>query len=170
MKKEKKGSTFLVIIIMIVLIIFIAAPPVLRKVIKDEDTATPLGGTEDLSSMQALICQRQVSVGTMIYNINVTSSYQNNILNKVTINYTLPTTLDPTIDDSANAVVQEMNNLRNTGVFTETTTTAATRFEATKALMDQYNSDPIISNYNQSMTTQQANFVAAGYTCQVMNG
>ena len=169
MKKEKKGTTIFVIIIMILLIFVIALPPILRVVIKDEPS-DPLIEESQLEGMQSLICQRQVAVGTMIYNININSSYQNNALNKVVLNYRLTTAADPTVTAEMDTVVQEMNTIRSTGLFTETSGNNSVRFEITKAMMDQNSSNPIVSNYNQTFDIQRANLQAAGYTCQVMSG
>ena len=169
MKKEKKGTTIFIVIIMIVLILVIALPPILRVMIKEE-TSEPIIEESQLEGMQSLICQRQVAIGTMIYNININSSYQNNTLNKVVLNYRLTTTADPTVTAEMDTVVQEMNTIRSTGLFTETSGNNSVRFEITKAMMDQNSSNPIVSNYNQTFDIQRANLQAAGYTCQVMSG
>lgn len=169
MKEEKKGTTIFIVIIMIVLILVIALPPILRVMIKEE-TSEPIIEESQLEGMQSLICQRQVAIGTMIYNININSSYQNNTLNKVVLNYRLTTTADPTVTAEMDTVVQEMNTIRSTGLFTETSGNNSVRFEITKAMMDQNSSNPIVSNYNQTFDIQRANLQAAGYTCQVMTG
>ena len=123
--ENKKGSSLVnifVYLLIFILIVLIILPPVTRIFLKEDTTSSSNNNgnnsTNTVKTATALTCRKEVTVGTMIYNVTITSNYGNDILNKVTFNYSLPTTPDPTVTD--NPVETEINTLRSTGLVEET--------------------------------------------------
>ncbi len=107
MKKEIDIKNFLVYLTMGLLGIMIFIPPILRIVLKDgpqTDEQQQLQPTD----AKALICKKQVVEDNTTYNITITSSYQNNELNRVTFQYAFSnasnmTMIEPQTEEDANS-------------------------------------------------------------------
>ena len=130
--KEKKESSIMNIFIYLLIVIFIILiilPPLTRVFFKESTTDTNINssnGTNAVSSATALTCRREVTVGTMIYNVTILSNYSNDTLNKVTFSYEQPEVPDPTVTN--NPVLTEMETIRNSGLVEETTNGLSTSF------------------------------------------
>ncbi len=167
--KEKKESSFtniFVYLLIVIFIILIVIPPLLRVFLPDNTSNKTNTSTNNLTSATALTCRREVPVGTMIYNVTITSNYGNNVLNKVTFTYELPEVFDSTIVD--NPVLAEMNNLRNTGLLEETTTDTKTSFVLTKERKESNPTITSLDTYFQPLESQKTNLESLGYTCQTI--
>ena len=170
--KEKKESSFInifVYLLIVIIILLIIAPPLTRVFLSEETTNinnSNISNDNALTSATALTCRREATVGTMIYNITITSNYGNDILNKVTFVYDGPATVDPTIVD--NPILTEMNNIRNSGLVEETTDNLSTTFVLTKETKEANPSNTSLDAFFQSLENQQANLEALGYTCSTL--
>ena len=164
-KKESSLTNIFVYLLIVIFIILIIIPPVFRIFFND-DTSNNNTNTNNLTSATALTCKREVPVGTMVYNVTITSNYGNNVLNKVTFTYELPEVFDSTIVD--NPVLAEMNNLRNTGLLEETTTDTKTSFVLTKERKESNPTITSLDTYFQPLESQKTNLESLGYTCQTI--
>ena len=162
-KKENSLMNIFVYFLIVILILLIIAPPVTRIFFKKEKTNNNIN-SNNIKNATALICRKETTVGTMIYNITVTSNYANNILNKVTFNYELPKMPDTTVTD--NPVITEINNIRNTGIVEETSTEKSTIFILTKENKEKNPTNTSLDSFFQPLKEQKANLESLGYTCQ----
>ena len=164
-KKESSLTNIFVYLLIVIFIILIIIPPVFRIFFND-DTSNNNTNTNNLTSATALTCKREVPVGTMVYNVTITSNYGNNVLNKVTFTYEIPEVIDPTIVD--NPILTEINNLRNTGLLEETTTDTKTSFVLTKERKESNPTNTSLDTYFQPLESQRTNLESLGYTCQTL--
>lgn len=164
-KKESSLTNIFVYLLIVIFIILIIIPPVFRIFFND-DTSNNNTNTNNLTSATALTCKREVPVGTMVYNVTITSNYGNNVLNKVTFTYEMPAVMDPTIVD--NPILTEINNLRNTGLLEETTTDTRTSFILTKERKESNPTNTSLDAYFQPLASQRTNLESLGYTCQTL--
>lgn len=164
-KKESSLTNIFVYLLIVIFIILIIIPPVFRIFFND-DTSNNNTNTNNLTSATALTCKREVPVGTMVYNVTITSNYGNNVLNKVTFTYEIPEVIDPTIVD--NPILTEINNLRNTGLLEETTTDTRTSFVLTKERKESNPANTSLDTYFQPLESQRTNLESLGYTCQTL--
>lgn len=164
-KKESSLTNIFVYLLIVIFIILIIIPPVFRIFFND-DTSNNNTNTNNLTSATALTCKREVPVGTMVYNVTITSNYGNNVLNKVTFTYEMPEVIDPTIVD--NPILTEINNLRNTGLLEETTTDTRTSFVLTKERKESNSTNTSLDAYFQPLASQRTNLESLGYTCQTL--
>lgn len=167
--ENKKSSSIInifVYLLIFILILLIAIPPLTRIFLKEDTTSSnnnKTNSTNTVKSATALTCRREVTVGTMIYNVTITSNYGDDVLNKVTFNYQLPSILDSTVTD--NPVEAEINTLRSTGLVEETTTDTAVTFILTKENKEANPTNTALDNYFQPLDAQTTNLEALGYTC-----
>lgn len=167
--KEKKESTLtniFVYLLIIIFIILIILPPLFRIFMNDSTANNQGTPTNNLTSATALTCKREVPVGTMIYNVTITSNYGNGILNKVTFTYDMPEVLDSNVVD--NPILTEINNLRNTGLLEETTTDTRTSFVLTKEQKESNPTNTSLDAYFQPLEGQRTNLESIGYTCSTL--
>ena len=164
-KKESSLTNIFVYLLIVIFIILIIIPPVFRIFFND-DTSNNNTNTNNLTSATALTCKREVPVGTMVYNVTITSNYGNNVLNKVTFTYEMPEVIDPTIVD--NPILTEINNLRNTGLLEETTTDTRTSFVLTKERKESNPNNTSLDTYFQPLESQRTNLESLGYTCSTL--
>lgn len=169
--KEKKESSFMNIFVYLLIVIFIlliAAPP-LTRIFFSEDT-TNINNSNNINNKvntaTALTCRKEVTVGTMIYNVTITSNYGNDNLNKVTFIYDAPATIDPTIID--NPILTEMNNIRNSGLVEEVTDELSTTFVLTKEMKEANPTNTSLDAFFQPLEAQQTNLESLGYTCSTL--
>ena len=167
--KEKKESSIMNIFIYLliaILIILIILPPLTRVFFKESTTDTNINssnGTNAVSSATALTCRREVTVGTMIYNVIITSNYGNNTLNKVTFTYEAPEVVDNTVID--NPVLTEMNAIRNSGLVEETTNGLSTIFTLTRDVKEANPTNTSLDTFFQPLDSQTTTLESLGYTC-----
>ena len=163
-KKESSVTNIFVYLLIVILIILIAAPPLCRIFFKNENTVINSNSTSQ--SATALTCRREVTVGTMIYNVSVTSNYSNDTLNKVTFTYEAPEVVDNTITD--NPVITEMATIRNSGLVEETTNGLSTIFTLTKEKKEANPTNTSLDAYFQPLDIQQSNLESLGYNCSTL--
>ena len=167
--KEKKESSIMnifVYLLIVILIILIILPPLTRVFFKESNTDTNINssnGTNAVSSATALTCRREVTVGTMIYNVTITSNYGNNTLNKVTFTYEAPEVVDNTVID--NPVLTEMNAIRNSGLVEETTNGLSTIFTLTRDVKEANPTNTSLDTFFQPLDSQTSTLESLGYTC-----
>ena len=167
--KEKKESSIMNIFIYLLIVIFIILiilPPLTRVFFKESTTDTNINssnGTNAVSSATALTCRREVTVGTMIYNVIITSNYGNNTLNKVTFTYEAPEVVDNTVID--NPVLTEMNAIRNSGLVEETTNGLSTIFTLTRDVKEANPTNTSLDTFFQPLDSQTTTLESLGYTC-----
>ena len=170
--KEKKESSIMnifVYLLIIILIILIILPPLTRVFFKESNTDTNINssnGTNAVSSATALTCRREVTVGTMIYNVTITSNYGNNTLNKVTFTYEAPEVVDNTVID--NPVLTEMNAIRNSGLVEETTNGLSTIFTLTRDVKEANPTNTSLDTFFQPLDSQTTTLESLGYTCSTL--
>ena len=170
--KEKKESSIMNIFIYLliaILIILIILPPLTRVFFKESTTDTNINssnGTNTISSATALTCRREVTVGTMIYNVTITSNYGNNTLNKVTFSYEAPEIVDNTVTD--NPVLTEMETIRNSGLVEETTNGLSTIFTLTREVKEANPTNTSLDTFFQPLDTQTTTLESLGYTCSTL--
>ena len=170
--KEKKESSIMNIFIYLliaILIILIILPPLTRVFFKESTTDTNINssnGTNTISSATALTCRREVTVGTMIYNVTITSNYGNNTLNKVTFSYEAPEIVDNTVTD--NPVLTEMETIRNSGLVEETTNGLSTIFTLTREVKETNPTNTSLDTFFQPLDTQTTTLESLGYTCSTL--
>lgn len=162
-KKESSLTNIFVYLLIGIFIILIIIPPLLRVFLPDNTSNNTNTNTNNLTSATALTCKREVPVGTMIYNVTITSNYGNDVLNKVTFTYDMPEVVDYTIVD--NPVLTEINNLRSTGLLEETTTDTRTSFVLTKERKESNPTNTILDTYFQPLESQKTNLESLGYSC-----
>ncbi len=167
--KEKKESSIMnifVYLLIVILIILIILPPITRVFFKESTTDTNINssnGTNTVSSATALTCRREVTVGTMIYNVTITSNYGNNTLNKVTFSYEAPEVVDNTVTD--NPVLTEMETIRNSGLVEETTNGLSTIFTLTREVKEANPTNTSLDTFFQPLDSQTSTLESLGYTC-----
>lgn len=161
-KKESSLTNIFVYFLITIFIILIILPPVLRISFPDNVS----NNTNNLTSATALTCKKEVPVGTMIYNVTITSNYGNNTLNKVTFTYEMPKVVDTTIVN--NPILTEMSNLRSAGLLEETTTDTKTSFILTKEAKEANPTNTSLDTYFQPLESQKTNLESLGYTCQTL--
>lgn len=170
--KEKKESSIMnifVYLLIVILIILIILPPLTRVFFKESNTDTNINssnGTNAVSSATALTCRREVTVGTMIYNVTITSNYGNNTLNKVTFTYEAPEVVDNTVID--NPVLTEMNAIRNSGLVEETTNGLSTIFTLTRDVKEANPTNTSLDTFFQPLDSQTTTLESLGYTCSTL--
>ena len=170
--KEKKESSIMnifVYLLIVILIILIILPPLTRVFFKESNTDTNINssnGTNAVSSATALTCRREVTVGTMIYNVIITSNYGNNTLNKVTFTYEAPEVVDNTVID--NPVLTEMNAIRNSGLVEETTNGLSTIFTLTRDVKEANPTNTSLDTFFQPLDSQTTTLESLGYTCSTL--
>ena len=164
MEKKSNGlPNVLIYFFMVLLVLIVAAPPIFRIVFKEEEQTTPPTTSSGVTSATALTCQRDVVVGQMTYNVKIVSNYGNDVLNKVTFVYTLPTVTDETVID--NPVVTEMNTIRNSGLVTETNSATDVTFVLTREMKEANPANTSLDNYFNPLETQRTNLETLGYSC-----
>ena len=170
--KEKKESSIInifVYLLIVILIILIILPPITRVFFKESTTDTNINssnGTNTVSSATALTCRREVTVGTMIYNVTITSNYGNNTLNKVTFSYEAPEIVDNTVTD--NPVLTEMETIRNSGLVEETTNGLSTIFTLTREVKEANPTNTSLDTFFQPLDSQTTTLESLGYTCSTL--
>ncbi len=169
--KEKNSSIMnvFVYILIIIFIILILAPPVARIVFSTDsssDNINSVTNSDSLSTATALTCRREVVVGTMLYNITITSNYGDDVLNKVTFVYELPEVVDYTVTE--NSVLTEIETLRNSGLVTESTTDYTVTFVLDKDTKEANSSNTSLDYYFQPLETQTTNLESLGYSCSTL--
>ncbi len=168
--KEKKESSIINIFIYILIFIFIlliAAPP-LTRVFFSEDNSVNINNSNNngTGSTTALTCRREVTVGTMIYNVTILSNYSNDTLNKVTFSYEQPEVPDPTVTN--NPVLTEMETIRNSGLVEETTNGLSTSFILTKENKEANPTNTSLDTFFQPLDSQTTTLESLGYTCSTL--
>lgn len=170
--KEKKESSIMnifVYLLIVILIILIILPPITRVFFKESTTDTNINSSNNndtVSSATALTCRREVTVGTMIYNVTITSNYGNNTLNKVTFSYETPEVVDNTVTD--NPVLTEMNTIRNSGLVEETTNGLSTIFTLTREVKEANPTNTSLDTFFQPLDSQTTTLESLGYTCSTL--
>ena len=168
-KKESSITNIFVYLLIIILIILIALPPLFRIFFKESITDTNINSsnnTDTVSSATALTCRREVTVGTMIYNVTITSNYGDNTLNKVTFTYEAPEVVDNTVTD--NPVLTEMNTIRNSGLVEETTNGLSTIFTLTREVKEANHTNTSLDTFFQPLDSQTTTLESLGYTCSTL--
>ena len=168
-KKESSITNIFVYLLIIILIILIALPPLFRIFFKESITDTNINSsnnTDTVSSATALTCRREVTVGTMIYNVTITSNYGDNTLNKVTFTYETPEVVDNTVTD--NPVLTEMNTIRNSGLVEETTNGLSTIFTLTREVKEANPTNTSLDTFFHALDTQTTTLESLGYTCSTL--
>ena len=170
--KEKKESSIInifVYLLIVILIILIIIPPLTRIFFKEDTTNENINSSNNsdtISSATALTCRREVTVGTMIYNVTITSNYGNNTLNKVTFSYEAPEVVDNTVTD--NPVLTEMNTIRNSGLVEETTNGLSTIFTLTREVKEANPTNTSLDTFFQPLDSQTTTLESLGYTCSTL--
>lgn len=162
MKKNISLTNVIVYFLIVLFIILIILPPLARIFLK-VDTPNDTNNNNNLNTATALTCRKEIVVGTMIYNVAITSNYGNDVLNKVTFLYEMPEVIDNTVTE--NPVLIEIETLRNSGLVTETTTDSlSTTFVLTKETMEAY-PDNMLTSYFYPLELQTSNLESLGYSC-----
>ena len=170
--KEKKESSIInifVYLLIVIFIILIILPPLTRVFFKEDTTNANINSSNNsdtISSATALTCRREVTVGTMIYNVTINSNYGNNTLNKVTFNYEAPEVVDNTVTD--NPVLTEMNTIRNSGLVEETTNGLSTIFTLTREVKEANPTNTSLDTFFQPLDSQTTTLESLGYTCSTL--
>lgn len=170
--KEKKESSIInifVYLLIVILIILIILPPLTRVFFKESTTDTNINSSNNndtVSSATALTCRREVTVGTMIYNVTITSNYGNNTLNKVTFSYEAPEVVDNTVTD--NPVLTEMETIRISGLVEETTNGLSTIFTLTREVKEANPTNTSLDTFFQPLDSQTTTLESLGYTCSTL--
>lgn len=170
--KEKKESSIInifVYLLIVILIILIILPPMTRVFFKESTTDTNINSSNNndtVSSATALTCRREVTVGTMIYNVTITSNYGDNTLNKVTFTYEAPEVVDNTVTD--NPVLTEMETIRNSGLVEETTNGLSTIFTLTREVKEANPTNTSLDTFFQPLDSQTTTLESLGYTCSTL--
>lgn len=164
--KEKKASSLtniLVYLLIFIFIVLIILPPITRIFFKETSNNNENVNTDNITSATALTCRKEVTVGTMIYNVTITSNYGNDTLNKVTFTYEMPEVVDNTVTD--NPVLAEIDMIRNSGLVEENTEGLSTVFVLTKEAKEVNTNNTSLDDYFQPLDAQEANLTSLGYTC-----
>lgn len=175
-KKESSITNIFIYLLIAILIILIAIPPLTRVFFKEESSNTNINNVNNsnndeddsntVTTATALTCRRQVTLGTMVYNITITSNYGDDTLNRVTFYYELPTVVDPTITD--NPIVTEMANIRNSGLVEETTNETSTTFVLNREAKEADPTNTSLDAFFQPLDAQTTTLESYGYTCSVL--
>lgn len=168
--KEKKESSIInifIYLLIVVFIILIVLPPLTRVFFKEDNTVNINNSNNNgTGTATALTCRKEVTVGTMIYNVTILSNYSNDTLNKVTFSYEQPEVVDSTVTD--NPVLTEINYIRSTGLTDETTNGLSTVFVLTKEKKAANPTNTSLDSYFQPLDTQRTNLESLGYTCSTL--
>lgn len=167
-KKESSVINIFIYLLIVVFIILIALPPLFRIFFKESNTTNNSNNNSNntLNTATALTCRKEVMVGTMIYNVTITSNYGNDLLNKVTFNYQLPSETDSTVLD--NPIDTEINTIRNSGLVEETADESSISFVLTKEAKESNPTNTSLDAYFQPLETQTTNLESLGYTCSAL--
>ena len=165
-KKESSIINIFIYLLIVVFIILIALPPICRIVFKENSDNINNGEDATVKSVTALNCNREATVGTMVYNITISSNYTDDELTKVTFMYNLPEVVDSTI--TVNPIVTEINDLRNSGIVEDESTDTQARFVLTKDSKENNPDNTSLDNYFQPIDVQQSNLESLGYTCSTL--
>lgn len=166
-KRESSITNILVYLLIGILVLLIIVPPLTRVLFSEDVTGTDGSlGNSVVDTAAALTCRREVTVGTMIYNVTITSNYGNDILNKVTFNYEQPEVVDTTVTD--NPVLTEIATIRNSGLVEESTNGLSTTFILTKEMKEANSTNTSLDGYFQPLDTQKTNLESLGYTCSTI--
>ena len=167
--KSKKDSSIVnifIYLLIVVFIILIALPPICRIVFKESSDNINNGENATVKSVTALNCNREVTVGTMVYNETISSNYTNDELTKVTFMYNLPEVVDSTVTDDP--VMTEINTIRSSGLVEDQSTDTQTRLVLTRELKEKNSNNTSLDNYFQPIDVQQSNLESLGYTCSTL--
>ena len=167
--KSKKDSSIVnifIYLLIVVFIILIALPPICRIVYKESSDNINNGENATVKSVTALNCNREVAVGTMVYNETISSNYTNDELTKVTFMYNLPEVVDSTVTDDP--VMTEINTIRSSGLVEDQSTDTQTRLVLTRELKEKNSNNTSLDNYFQPIDVQQSNLESLGYTCSTL--
>lgn len=176
--KESSLTNIFIYFLIAIFILLIIAPPLARVLFKEEivdidnnEDANNNGNDnneedDEIINATALTCRKEVIVGTMLYNIAITSNYNDDILNKVTFTYSLPETVDPTV--TLDPVLTEIDTIRNSGLVTEETNQASIIFILTKDVKEANQDNTSLDTFFQPLKEQRSNLESLGYACSVL--
>lgn len=168
-KKESSVTNIFIYLLIVIFVLLIIAPPITRIFFADNnsnDSTNSTNSNSTITNVTALTCRREATVGTMIYNITITSNYGNDILNKVTFEYDMPEVVDNTVTD--NPVLSEINYIRNTGLVEEDTEGLSTKFILTREMKEANATNTSLDTYFQPLDMQKTNLESLGYTCSMI--
>ena len=165
-KKSSSLTNIFVYLLMFFLILIIIMTPLLRLIFKDNSSNEVTTPNDQVTTASALTCQKEVTVGQMVYDIRITSNYGNDILNKVTFIYTLPDVTDTTIVDDP--IMNEITTIRNSMLVEETTTDNKIKFVLTKEVKETNPTNTTLDAYYNPLDLQRTNLETLGYSCQVL--
>ena len=193
-KKKADGKSILVYLAILLLILVIALPPLLRVLVPKEQETT----IEEAPKITALLCKKQLTVGSLLYQISTNSTYEKGILQKVTFTYrsslqndsTTPQEQTPSEQDTNQTpnnpgteplptnpvepavtddfVQQEMEALSAIPGMEIETGEEETKLVLTKEVADAFEEDSPYRSYFQKKKEQQAYFSSQGYSCQTL--
>ena len=165
-KKESSVTNIFIYLLIVIFVLLIIAPPITRIFFADNNSNDSTNSNSTITNVTALTCRREATVGTMIYNITITSNYGNDILNKVTFEYDMPEVVDNTVTD--NPVLSEINYIRNTGLVEEDTEGLSTKFILTREMKESNATNTSLDTYFQPLDMQKTNLESLGYTCSMI--
>lgn len=170
-KKESSVTNIFIYLLIVIFVLLIIAPPITRIFFADNNSndsanSNNSNSNSTITNATALTCRREATVGTMIYNITITSNYGNDILNKVTFEYDMPEVVDNTVTD--NPVLSEINYIRNTGLVEEDTEGLSTKFILTREMKEANATNTSLDTYFQPLDMQKTNLESLGYTCSMI--
>ncbi len=165
-KKESSVTNIFIYLLIVIFVLLIIAPPITRIFFADNNSNDSTNSNSTITNVTALTCRREATVGTMIYNITITSNYGNDILNKVTFEYDMPEVVDNTVTD--NPVLSEINYIRNTGLVEEDTEGLSTKFILTREMKEANATNTSLDTYFQPLDMQKTNLESLGYTCSMI--
>lgn len=165
-KKESSIVNIFIYLLIVVFIILIALPPICRIVFKESEDNINNGSNATVNTVTALNCNKEVPVGTMMYNVTISSNYTNDELTKVTFMYNLPEILDPSITEDQ--VMNEINTIRSSGLVEDESTDTQIRLILTKELKEANPDNTSLDNFFQPIDLQQSNLESLGYTCSTL--
>ena len=165
-KKESSVTNIFIYLLIVIFVLLIIAPPITRIFFSVFYINVIININSTITNVTALTCRREATVGTMIYNITITSNYGNDILNKVTFEYDMPEVVDNTVTD--NPVLSEINYIRNTGLVEEDTEGLSTKFILTREMKEANATNTSLDTYFQPLDMQKTNLESLGYTCSMI--
>ena len=165
-KKESSVTNIFIYLLIVIFVLLIIAPPITRIFFADNNSNDSTNSNSTITNVTALTCRREATVGTMIYNITITSNYGNDILNKVTFEYDMLEVVDNTVTD--NPVLSEINYIRNTGLVEEDTEGLSTKFILTREMKEANATNTSLDTYFQPLDMQKTNLESLGYTCSMI--
>lgn len=163
-KKESSISKIFIYLLIVIFILLIIAPPLTRIFLADNNKNNISNNA--ITTATALTCRKEVTVGTMIYNVTIISNYGDDVLNKVTFDYEMPEVVDNTVTD--NQVLSEIDYIRNTGIVEEETEGLSTKFILTKERKEANATNTSLDTYFQPLDIQKSNLESLGYTCSTL--